>query len=415
MRVWIFQTGGPFPIAGSTGRPMRSMNLARALVDAGHEVVVWGGDWNHYDKRHFYGRHTKVAVEPGYELRLVHSRGYRENISAARLVDHAEYALELRRLLARETELPDVAVVSFPPIESAYVVSRWLAAHGVPVLLDAVDRWPEIYLRAVPAAVRPLARGVLQPYFAMSHSTMRNVTGICSMTPEFLDWALRQAGRERGPADGVFPLTVPLLELTPAQAAEAEEWWTRAGVVLDGRPRASFVGTHNSAFDFRPIRRAAEALDMEFVIAGTGSMHEDVRSLLGGIPNVVIPGWVTHAQAEVLARHSQFALGPYVPTPDFRDNMPNKVFDALAHGQPFVSSLTGVVEREVYARNAGVGYTLEPGPNDLVAVLGALLRDPARTAAMSAAARDLYATTLSGEKVYGEMVEHLQALASRSG
>ncbi len=411
MLVWIVQTGEPVPLPDSPGRPMRSMNLARALVDSGHEVVIWGSDFSHTEKQHFFGRHTRVTVEPGYQLQLVHSRGYRKNVSPARMLDHAQLAMALRRQLALDAVLPDVAVVGFPPIEPAYAATKWLTQRDVPVLLDVKDRWPDLFLRAAPEVLQPAGRAALSPYFALAHSTMRQATGLSSMTDRFLDWCLANVGRPRHAADGVFPLTVAQMAPDEEELHLADDWWSSKGVGLDGRPRISFVGTLNAAFDFRPVVDAARVTSFEFVIAGSGSQQEEVQGILSGLPNVKMPGWITHPQAEVLARNSQLALGPYVPTPDFQDNIPNKIYDALAHGQPFISSLTGAIEENIYANSAGARYTIQPGPRSLANVLRELEADPSTIQQMSAAAADLYETRFSFDLVYGRMVQHLAMLS----
>ena len=199
---------GACSLAYSPCRPMRSMNLARALVEFGHEVVIWGSDFSHTEKQHFFGRHTTVTVEPGYRLQLVHSRGYQRNVSPARMLDHAQLAVALRRQMALQPVLPDVAVVGFPPIEPAYVATKWLTQRAVPVLLDVKDRWPDLFVRAAPDSLQDAGRAALRPYFALAHSTMRMATGLSSMTDRFLD-VPANAGRSRRSTDGVFPRPWP--------------------------------------------------------------------------------------------------------------------------------------------------------------------------------------------------------------
>jgi hypothetical protein len=41
LTVWLLQTGEPLHCDAGQPRPMRAMNLANALVDAGHKVVLW--------------------------------------------------------------------------------------------------------------------------------------------------------------------------------------------------------------------------------------------------------------------------------------------------------------------------------------------------------------------------------------
>lgn len=125
MTVWILQTGEPLPLGGRQARPMRAMNLAEALTEAGHKVVLWSADFSHLEKRHAYGQDTKIQLSDRLELRLIHSLGYQKNVGFSRILDHLQLGLRLRKHLASE-EPPDVAFVGFPPMEPAAVMIRWL-------------------------------------------------------------------------------------------------------------------------------------------------------------------------------------------------------------------------------------------------------------------------------------------------
>ena len=52
LTIWLLQTGEPLHIDAGNPRPMRAMNLANALVAAGHKVVLWSSSFYHQEKRH---------------------------------------------------------------------------------------------------------------------------------------------------------------------------------------------------------------------------------------------------------------------------------------------------------------------------------------------------------------------------
>ena len=188
LTVWVFQTGEVIPWAGDSGRPMRAANVTRALLAAGHRVVLWTADFSHQNRRHAYGRHTRLRVSDELKVCFVHSRGYSRNIGPGRLFDHAQLGLAMRRLLAREPP-PDVAFVGYPPIEPAATLTRWLRSRDIPVLLDVKDTWPDVLLRAVPHLARPLGRAGLDPYYRLSRYAISTATGLSSMSEPFLEWA----------------------------------------------------------------------------------------------------------------------------------------------------------------------------------------------------------------------------------
>ena len=155
MNIWILQTGEPLHIDGENARPMRAMNLSNTLIEAGHEVILWSSAFHHQEKRHRSHTAKSIKVSDKLEIRLIPSRGYRRNIGLSRLVDHAQLALNLKKMLTQVEALPDVAFIGFPPIETATVLTSWLKKRGVPTLLDVKDQWPSLFLDAVAS---PLVR-----------------------------------------------------------------------------------------------------------------------------------------------------------------------------------------------------------------------------------------------------------------
>ena len=207
LEIWIFQTGEPLHCDAGNNRPMRAMNLADALLARGHRVVIWSADYDHFNKRFRNQVDLPIEVLPNLEIRLLPSSGYRRNIGMARLWDHALLGFNLFRRLRREPGLPDVALVGYPPIETAYVFVRWLTRRGVPVLLDVKDQWPVIFTEALPPPLRPLGGMFFFPYACLARKAMRSATGISAMADGFLDWALAYCGRQRTQQDRVYPLT----------------------------------------------------------------------------------------------------------------------------------------------------------------------------------------------------------------
>ncbi len=417
LTVWLLQTGEPLHSDAGNPRPMRGMNLANALVDAGHNVVLWSSAFYHQEKRHRSHDAQRIVVSPQLEIRLVPSPGYTRNIGPGRLWDHAVLGYRLQQLLKRETAAPDVAFIGYPPIETAAVMTRWLSSRAVPSLIDVKDQWPTIFTKALPAFLRPLGEVLLLPYFHLGKRAMRDATGIVAMAEDFLQWALAFSGRTRSGADRVAYLTTPAGQVSAADLQSARARWDALGVVADGRARVCFVGSHSQAFDMAPVAEAARffcAPDRrcEFVICGDGDNTTQWRSLMSGLPNVVFPGWVDRPQIEALAERSLAALAPYHNTEDFMMSVPNKVIDSLALGLPVISPLQGEVARLITLHGVGSSYGEGTGLS-LAQCLDRLLADPAwRQGAASNASR-LYRDEFSFDIVYGGLVHHLEALATR--
>ncbi len=398
-------------------RPMRAMNLANALVEAGHTVVLWSSAFYHQEKRHRTRGAQTVAISPQLEIRLVPSPGYSRNIGPGRLWDHAVLGYQLRRLLKKETTPPDVAFIGYPPIEAAAVMTRWLSSRGVPCLLDVKDQWPTIFVNAVPAFLAPIVKVALFPYFRLGRRAMREATGLTAMAEGFLQWALIFSGRLRSRADRVIPLTTPNVPAPALDRQKARDWWDGQGVMADGRARVCFIGSHSRAFDMNPVAEAAKSFaakgqHCQFVICGDGECSAAWKDLLRGLPNVVFAGWVNRPQIQALAERSTVALAPYHSTDDFAMSVPNKIIDSLALGLPIASSLGGEVEVLIASNGVGLSYGPASGTS-LAQCLERMLQDPEFTRQSADRALRLYSEKFSFSSVYGGAVGHLEMLAAR--
>ena len=418
LSVWILQTGEPLPSDSGNPRPMRAMNLASALVAAGHRVVLWSSSFYHQEKRQRTLHSLRIDHAPMLQIRLIASPGYQRNIGPGRLWDHAMLARNLARELARDAAVPDVAFVGYPPIETAAVMTRWLRQRGVPCVLDVKDQWPTIFTDALPAPLRPLGRLALAPYFHYARRAMREATALSAMAPDFLQWAAAFAGRAVQPQDLVVPLTVPTGQVQPEELEQAKRWWDQQGVLADGRTRICFVGSHSQAFDIEPVAVAAKtlfdmALDCEFVLCGDGASTPAWLARMQGLPNIRFPGWVDRAKIESLARRSTAALAPYRNSNDFMLSVPNKVIDALALGLPILSPLKGEVMRLIKENDTGLAYGETTG-RTLAQCVQELVSQPQQRLAMASRARQLYRTRFSFDTVYGGLVSHLELLARES-
>ena len=419
MKIWILQTGEPLHCDAGSPRPMRAMNLANALIDAGHKVVIWSTSFYHQEKRHRVSGSQRVNVSESLEIRLLDSPGYQRNIGLGRLWDHALLARNLVKQLKVEDSVPDVAFVGYPPIETAAVMTRWLASRKVPCMVDVKDQWPVIFIDVLPAALKNFGRIALSPYFYYGRRALLNATGLTSMADGFLDWAAGFAGRALGDLDRLAPLTIPTGQITDAELQDAGSWWDQQGIHSDGTQRICFIGSHSNAFDMELVIQTAKSMDAagypcQFVLCGQGENSMAWKEKAANLTNVYFPGWIDRARFEALARRSCAALAPYHNSDDFVLSVPNKVIDYLSLGLPVLSPLRGEVSSLVANFDVGLSYghadgkTLESCIQDLAAM-------PELRAKLSSNALKLFHERFSFETVYGGMVSHLEMLVRRHG
>jgi glycosyltransferase involved in cell wall biosynthesis len=402
----------------NNGRLLRSGMVAHMLDARGHEVTWWMSTFDHANRRSRAPSSLAVPFGTQGSIRMVHSPGYRESISLARLRDHAIWGRAFRAAVAAAPR-PDVIFCAYPTIEAAAVCTAYGQQQQVPVVLDLRDMWPDIFGEIAPAALRPLARAVLAPWRRQARTALRGATALFAITEEFLSWGLGVAGRERREADAAFRLAFPQVPSTedPAALAKAAEFWDQQRVSRAGSFNVVLVGSMTERrFEMDAVIKAARDLQhgagrVKFILAGDGDDLAKYRELARDCSNVLFPGWLSAFQIRELLNRAHLGLVPYRNAPDYMMSVPNKVGEYLAAGLPIASCLTGTLERLLRARRCGLQFEARD-PATLAAAIRELAADEPLRLALSSAARDTYREELVAETVYGRLIDRLEALAA---
>ena len=412
MKIWLFQTGEPLHSDKDKPRPMRAMNLANKLVESGHKVILWSSSFHHQSKTHRVRTYKKIKISEKLEIRLIPSSGYKVNISIPRFYDHCVLAWNLHKQLKLEKQLPDAAFVGYPPIEAAYVMSRWLKMRDIPFLLDVKDQWPNILVDIFPKPLKFFARCLLAPYYFLAKKSMRNASGISTHTSGFLEWALKFSNKTRCEGDFIAPLTGPNDNIDSDELSGAVAWWLSQGIVQTSKLRVIFVGSFSRAFDFEAIFSVAQELreqktDCEFILCGDGDRDDELRLKSEEHNNVRIIGWIDRPKIKALSNMSDVSIAPYKSTEDFVISVPNKIIDSLMLGLPILSPLEGEVSFLVNKYNVGYIYNKDLSLSECIK---RMISKPKLKKVLSDNARNLYKSKFEYNKVYNELVSHLQKL-----
>ena len=161
---------------------------------------------------------------------------------------------------------------------------------------------------------------------------------------------------------------------------------------------------------------AREFPSATFSIAGEGPQIDDIRALardLGIGAQVVFTGFLSQEKLRALYAESHLFLHPSELGVDGdQEGVPNAMLEAMAAGLPVLATRHGGIPEAVEDGASGV-LVAERDHAALSAAMRALTRDPARFAAMSAAARarvtaefDIAAQTRVLEGCYCEAIEN---------
>jgi glycosyltransferase involved in cell wall biosynthesis len=415
MKVWIFQSGEPLHTDSDQYRPMRAMNISDFLVKNGHDVILWSSSFFHTTKQHRSKDFKKIKVNQNLEIRLLPSCGYKKNIGFMRILDHIQLAFNLKNKIKKETNLPDVLFIGYPPIETSLVLIRWAKKNRIKTLLDVKDLWPSVFIDYLPIWIKPLLKICLFPYFLLAKYSIKNASCVTSMSKGHLEMTKNLIGEEVSTHDGVFPLTTEEIDINSDQIESARLWWTKLGVKKDdGKKRVTFIGSLNKSYDFNPIINSIKSatrdkLKLEFIICGDGESFEFIKSKIGQYDNVVIPGWITRPQIKFLAELSSASLVPFRNIKNFQNNTPNKIVDSLMLGLPILCELDGEVSKLISENYIGIKYNRSSNKN-LYSCIKKITSDSELQREMAYNSRNLYKEKFSYEKVYNNFVSHIESL-----
>jgi len=398
---------------------LRTGLLADAMARMGHHVTWWTSNFDHVRKSQRVTESRLVRVNRGLDIRLVSGCGYRRNISARRLIDHALIGVKFALLAARE-QCPDVIVCSLPTPELCAAACSYGRRHLVPVVLDVRDLWPDVFADAFPAKSRFIGNAIVWPYRILVQYACKRAAAIIGPTAEYVRWGLAHAGRNARGADRVFPFAYLAASPNPSEIDRANQFWAGHGVSAgDGHFNVCFLGTLGSQFDMETVILAARKLQavapsVRFVICGSGDREAHYRDLARGCSNILFPGWVGSAEIWTLMRLSCIGLAPYLPTRNFVHHIPNKPIEYLSAGLPVLTTLSGTLGQLLQDHNCGVVYRTG-NSDELASHISQLHRSPSQLRLLAENAAALFRARFQADVVYTELVHYLERLAGCQG
>ena len=420
MHAWIIQSGEPLTIDIGQPRPMRAMNLTKSLLKKGIEVTLISSDFSHQNKKHRFKKWIDIKQPEGNRLILIPSPGYKSHIGFRRIIDHIVLGFRLNWWMKKQTKVPDVIFVGYPPIEMSFFVANWAERNNVPFLIDVKDLWPDLFLDYFPKKLKKIVQLLLFPYFYMRNSALKKANAFCTMSHEYMNWMLNIADRPKNDFDITSSLSAPdPKKIASYQIEKAKNWWKEEYKIdLSHKRRFTFVGSFMSVFDFTPFKNQLLDLkktisDIEVVICGQGPYKKEIEKTFFGIPNVKIIDWIDYPKIVALTSSSSGAIIPYKNIKNYTINIPNKVIDALSFGLPILTSVDGSIRKLCDEYNVGLYLELN-SKEQSTNYLKSLLTDEKFFNLISSNCRSLYYKKFSIELVYSKLTKNIARLGSQT-
>ena len=187
MNIWILKDGDPIPELDQGERMLRSGIIAEYLQLHGCKVTLWTSTWSHQKKAFRGTSDTRLTLESGIKLRMIHSLGYKKNISLSRIRHNKILAKKFVQQASSEQERPDIIISSLPTVDFCFSGMRMAMDFRVPFVADLRDKWPDIFVEIFKFPLNKAARLCFHEQFVkmkallLSQFTDRDFRALCRM------------------------------------------------------------------------------------------------------------------------------------------------------------------------------------------------------------------------------------------
>lgn len=405
MKIWLSKVSAGDPLERDEQREDRASAISDYLVSQGHDTTLFCSAFDHHAKRRIYQKTTIKWRQENERIVYVHAKTiYEKNKSLKRMVHNRQLANELRKIINEVSmfERPDVIFSAYPTPEWCKVFEEYGNLKGVPVVIDAIDLWPDAFLRIFPKPLRPLFSIALFPLKRQAEKIFKDAVAISAMAEPVMEWALNYARRKKKSIDRVIFIAAkkPIIEERTLEKQQHE--WRKYGVSQDTWNICVFSGL-NSVLDIDTVIEAVKEVHeryphIRYVQGGVGIRKDEIETKVKDMDYIVFPGWLDNNQMVSLMSICKVGMVPYINDIDMRHAFGNKVGQYLSMGLPIIESPDGGLKDYVTKNQCGIFYH-DKHSGELTRVLVDLIEHQGKIEELSRNANCAYERDFEHEKV----------------
>ena len=383
-------------LPGESFRDQRYTILYR-LLKAGHQVRWISSDYHHWS--HSRRNSNLLPPDDRQNIILIPVPHYRRNLGLKRPASHLLFSLRALNWLKNSGFEPEL-IVCVAPVEAMYLFAGYGRKNGIPVVLDVLDLWPDLFAKAFPKAFRGMGRVLLAPYYWMSRRSFSMAGLVTSVSRSYAEWAMARGGRNDRQNFTYYYLG--------GVEPKGDYNYGKSREVLT----CLFAGQLGFNYDLETVIGAARRLRdrrVEFLIAGEGYKMAQLKKMAIGLDNVKFLGWLGFESLQDLARNCHLGLNAY--TREATQSVPTKLFGYMSMGLLVVNSLEGEAAEMLESRGIGENYAAGD-PDSLAEVISRLYCDMPRVVERGALARVALEREFLAEKICLNMIEWLTGICT---
>ncbi|MFC1770980.1 glycosyltransferase family 4 protein [Candidatus Margulisiibacteriota bacterium] len=410
MKIWVVEIGEPLPVEENV-RLHRYGVFTKYLAQKGVDITWWTSTFSHAPKKNFKNQNCRENID-GVNINFIYGKGYRKNISFARIFHQRTFAKNFLKSAKNEPR-PDLIICNLPTIENLRAVYTYSKQNNVPYIIDVRDAWPDELIDLFPSILKPMVKLLFLGTFLKMKTVFKNSMGVMGSSGNILDYGLNFTGRKKNENDHLFYHGYSSQKPNQAELAKANQFWDKLGIKKEIFT-ACFFGTIGKFFNFDTLIKAAEILEKEYeiqiVICGDGSQLKECQHKAKNIKSLFFPGWVDFPKIWALMERSDFGIAPYVS--DSNMSFPNKPFEYFAGGLPIISSIQGELKEILETNKCGYTY-YDTDVEKLCEIFRKVIVNKEETAAMSKRARKLFEDNYTHEKVFESAYSYLKTIIAK--
>ncbi len=356
------------------GGAIRSYYLAKALVQAGHEVVMIT---SHHQQDDLLKKIDGIQVH--YLAVPYHNAlGTRARVKA-----FIRFAWKAYRLAAR-FKGADVYYITSTPLTVGLTALTLKYLHGKKYFFEVRDLWPE-----APIQMGVITNKYLQKIlYGLEKKIYQQAEQIIALSP-----GMQASVQAKAPHQKVH-LIPNLADVDFFQEKTTMENWPEEWAFLKGQFVITYAGTLGAANHLeylleiaKHLQQAAET-NVSFLIVGEGGRQKFLQEKASQekLRHVYFHPSVDKFQMRAILAHSQAVYISFLNIPVLETTSPNKFFDGLAAGKLCLVNTKGWL-REIVEKNSCGFYADPEKPSDFYQKLQPFLKEARLLSAYQANAR----------------------------
>lgn len=328
--------------------------LGKKLSEENHEITWLASNFSHHTKKHRYPESKKLKVNSNFKLSLVKSPGYKKNVSLKRIFSELVYSKRAIQILKDEIDNVDMIIVSGTNFTSQSLAVNFAHANNIPIIIDVLDIWPEVFLNAFPAFLRPFINLLFKPFYWIRKNDFKRASGIVFCTNSFKDHLIEitPSNLKKNSTvtylcsasftDNILNIAINANNFLPKKEIN-DIWFTYAGSLGD-------------QYDLRCLKEVfislQEKQEIKLLVAGDGPKKNLFSKI--STKNIYFLGKLDHLKLIELYKKTDILMCSY--SKNSKVSMPTKAFDAINHNLPIITSIDGDLGDLIKSNKIGYFY-----------------------------------------------------------